>query len=96
MQDVTVARLQSTKVQTPLSLPLLNVMYCISVLRESLWGRSQYSLRNTKEKEVVDNLYNISQVFTLNVYGTQEWIPPACVAWQAGTITLFLLGSQPP
>jgi hypothetical protein len=27
MQDVTVARLESTRVQTPLSLPLLNVMY---------------------------------------------------------------------
>ncbi len=34
----------------------------------------------------------------LNVYGAQgidskEWIPPAYVAWRAGTITLFLLGS---
>ncbi len=24
---------------------------------------------------------------------SKEWIPPACVAWRAGTITLFLLGS---
>ncbi len=36
----------------------------------------------------------------LNVYGApesipipKEWIPPAYVAWRAGTITLFLLGS---
>jgi hypothetical protein len=33
IQDVTVTRLQSTRVQTPLS-PLLNVMYCVRV---SLW-----------------------------------------------------------
>ncbi len=32
-QDVTVARLQGTRVQNPLS-PLLNVMYCVRV---SLW-----------------------------------------------------------
>ncbi len=31
-----------------------------------------------------------------NLYGAQESIPPAYVAWQAGTTTLFLLGSQPP
>jgi hypothetical protein len=30
MQDNTVARLQSTRVHTPLS-PLLNVMYCVRV-----------------------------------------------------------------
>ncbi len=24
---------------------------------------------------------------------SQEWIPPAYVAWRAGTITLFFLGS---
>ncbi len=24
---------------------------------------------------------------------SKEWIPPAYVAWRAGTITLFLLGS---
>jgi hypothetical protein len=29
----------------------------------------------------------------LNVYGAKELIPPAYVAWWAGTITLFLLGS---
>jgi hypothetical protein len=31
----------------------------------------------------------------LNVYGidSKERIPPAYVAWRAGTITLFLLGS---
>jgi hypothetical protein len=34
----------------------------------------------------------------LNGYGapevdSKEWIPPAYVAWRAGTITLFLLGS---
>ncbi len=34
MQDVSIARLQSTRVQTPLSPPLLNVMYCVRV---SLW-----------------------------------------------------------
>jgi hypothetical protein len=28
----------------------------------------------------------------LNVYGAQELIPPAYVAWRARTITLFLLG----
>ncbi len=27
---------------------------------------------------------------------SKEWIPPAYVAWRAGTITLFLLGSKPP
>ncbi len=27
---------------------------------------------------------------------SKEWIPPAYVAWRAGTITLFLLGSLPP
>ena len=57
MQDVTVARLQSTRVQTPLALhPLFNVM----VLRESLSEDSQYiPWRNTKEKGVVDNLYMV-------------------------------------
>jgi hypothetical protein len=40
MQDVTVARLQSTIVKTPLSFKR-NVL------------RSKYSIRNTKEKEVV-------------------------------------------
>jgi hypothetical protein len=50
MQDITVARLQSTRVQTPLSSPLLNV-------RESLCGQSKYSLRNTKEMGVVGNTY---------------------------------------
>ena len=29
----------------------------------------------------------------LNFYGAQESIPPAFVAWRAGTTTLFLLGS---
>jgi hypothetical protein len=27
---------------------------------------------------------------------SKEWIPPTYVAWRAGTITLFLLGSLPP
>ncbi len=27
---------------------------------------------------------------------SKESVPPACVAWQAGTTTLFLLGSSPP
>jgi hypothetical protein len=27
---------------------------------------------------------------------SKEWIPPAYVAWRAGTITLFLLGFYPP
>jgi hypothetical protein len=27
---------------------------------------------------------------------SKELIPPAYVAWRAGTITLFLLGSWPP
>jgi hypothetical protein len=31
MQDNTVARLQSARVQTPFSPPLLNVMYCVRV-----------------------------------------------------------------
>jgi hypothetical protein len=34
MQDITVAGLQSTRVQTSLSPPLLNVLYCVRV---SLW-----------------------------------------------------------
>jgi hypothetical protein len=34
MQDVTVARLKSTRVQTPLSPSHFNVMYCVKV---SLW-----------------------------------------------------------
>ncbi len=52
MKDVTVARLQSTRVQTPLSLPpLLNV-----TAGECLFGQSKYTLRNTKEKGVVGNL----------------------------------------
>ncbi len=34
MQDITVARLQSTREHTPLFPPLLNVMYCVRV---SLW-----------------------------------------------------------
>jgi hypothetical protein len=50
MHDVTVARLQSTRVQTPLS-PLLNV-----TVGECLFGQSKYSLLNTKEKGVVGNL----------------------------------------
>jgi hypothetical protein len=31
IQDVTLARPQSARVQTPLSHPLLNVMYCVRV-----------------------------------------------------------------
>jgi hypothetical protein len=27
---------------------------------------------------------------------SKESVPPACVAWRAGTKTLFLLGSWPP
>jgi hypothetical protein len=56
MQDNMVARLQSTykRVQPPLSPSLLNVMYCVRV---SLRIVKKYSLRNTKEKEVVGNLY---------------------------------------
>ncbi len=27
---------------------------------------------------------------------SKEWIPPAYVAWRAGTITLFLIGSAGP
>jgi hypothetical protein len=53
MQDVTVARLQSTRVQTRLPTPFFKC----NVLRESLCGQSKYSLRNTKEKVVVCNLY---------------------------------------
>ncbi len=45
MQDITVARLQSTRVQTPLS-----------PLSESLCGQSKYFLRITKDKGVVGNL----------------------------------------
>jgi hypothetical protein len=47
MQNVTVAGRQS-----PLSPPLLNVMYCVRV---SLWT-VKIALRNTKEKGVVGNL----------------------------------------
>jgi hypothetical protein len=32
----------------------------------------------------------------LNVYGAQESIPPAYVAYRAGAITQFLLGSKTP
>ncbi len=56
MQDVTVARLPSTRIQTPLSPPSFkcNVQYCVKV---SLFcGQSKYSLRNTKEKGAVGNL----------------------------------------
>jgi hypothetical protein len=49
MQDITVARRQSTRVQTPLFPP----PFKCNVLRESL---SKYSLRNTKEKGVVGNV----------------------------------------
>ncbi len=53
MQDITVARLQSTRVQTPLS-----PYFKCNVLRERLSVDSQNipCLRNTKEKGVVDNL----------------------------------------
>jgi hypothetical protein len=42
------------------------------------------------------NLLRRPEPVILNVYGAQELIPrdpPAYVAWRAGTITLFLLGS---
>jgi hypothetical protein len=54
MQDTTVAGLQSTRVQTPLSLPLLNVMYC---MRVSLRTVTIFLATHTKEKGVVGNLY---------------------------------------
>ncbi len=34
-----------------------------------------------------------SEMVFLNFSAAKEWIPPAYVAWQAGTTTLFLLGS---
>jgi hypothetical protein len=37
-----------------------------------------------------------SETVFLNAEGAQESIPPAYVAWRAGTPTLFLLGSWPP
>jgi hypothetical protein len=37
-------------------------------------------------------LRSLGMVF-LNFYGAQESIPPAFVAWRAGTTNLFLLGS---
>jgi hypothetical protein len=48
MQDITIARLQSTRVQLP-SPPLLNVMYCVRVSLRT-------ALRNTEEKGVMGNL----------------------------------------
>ena len=52
MQDITVTRIQSTRVQLP-SPP----SFKCNVLRESLSVDSQiYSLRNIKEKGVVGNL----------------------------------------
>jgi hypothetical protein len=45
MQDATVARLQSTRVQTPYLPTLFNAMYCVRV---SLWTVTVF-LRNTKE-----------------------------------------------
>ncbi len=37
-----------------------------------------------------------SEPVFLQFYGAQESIPPAFVAWRAGTATQFLLGSLPP
>jgi hypothetical protein len=45
MQDKMVARLQYTRVQTPLSPPLLNVMYCVRVSLRTV----KLFLCNTKE-----------------------------------------------
>jgi hypothetical protein len=36
------------------------------------------------------------RIFKLLRIDSKEPIPPGCVAWRAGTTTLFLLGSQPP
>ncbi len=52
-----IARLRSTRAQTPLSPIILNVMY--RTARVSLWGQSNYSLRNPKEKGVTGILYSI-------------------------------------
>ena len=50
MQDNTVARLQNSRVQTPL---LLNIMYCVIVSLRTV----KNPLRNVKEKGVLGNLY---------------------------------------
>ncbi len=46
----------------------------------------------SKERE----WYSLPEPVLLNVYGawidSKECIPPAYIAWRAGTITLFLLG----
>ncbi len=52
MQDVTVARLQSTRVQTTLFPHLLNVMYCVRV---SLWTNFHYKSATRKS----ENFYKI-------------------------------------
>jgi hypothetical protein len=61
MQDITVARLQSTRVQTPLSPPLLNVMYCVRV---SLCGQSNISCATLKRRGVVVGNLCISLLIT--------------------------------
>ncbi len=53
MQDNMVARLQSKRVQTPVSPLYLNVKY--RTAWESLWGQWKYSFLNTKEKGAVGN-----------------------------------------
>ena len=54
MQDNTIARQQSTGVYTDSLLPpVLNVMYCVKVSLRTV----KYSLRKTKEKGVMGNLY---------------------------------------
>jgi hypothetical protein len=62
MQDNTVARLQSTKVQTPLS----HLSIKCNVLRQSISEDSQkYSLRNTKEKGTVEYLWFLGTFLSL-------------------------------
>jgi hypothetical protein len=40
-------------------------------------------------------LWSDSETVFLNFQRAQASIPPAYVAWRAGTATLFLLGSKP-
>ncbi len=77
-------------------------LYCKSFLRHIFYRCFSAQLWLKKSKEIWQSLTyfdNRARIF-LRLWSpgidSKEWIPPAYVAWRAGTITLFLLLSYPP
>ncbi len=69
--------------------PLSSLMYYDYRNQETWWQAPHSELLNLSRARIFKHLWSPG-------IDSKEPIPPGCVAWRAGTITLFLLGSQPP